>query len=84
VHRAPEPGPIRGDRGELSVLFQRALAVPPWDGGCGFRNPHRSGRGLQIPRRAASGWFKWTPMPRSMRVGSWSGDSSIKALAWVC
>jgi hypothetical protein len=21
VHRAPEPGPIRGDRGELSVLF---------------------------------------------------------------
>jgi hypothetical protein len=22
VRRAPEPGPVRGDRGELSVLFQ--------------------------------------------------------------
>jgi hypothetical protein len=24
---------------------------------------------LRIPRRAASGWFKWTSMPRSIRVG---------------
>jgi hypothetical protein len=24
---------------------------------------------LRIPLRAGSGWFKWTPMPRSIRVG---------------
>jgi hypothetical protein len=28
VRRAPEPGPVRGDRGELSILFQCALAAP--------------------------------------------------------
>jgi hypothetical protein len=33
VRRAPEPGPIQSDRGELFVLFKRALAVPPRDGG---------------------------------------------------
>jgi hypothetical protein len=33
VRRALEPGPVRGDRGELSVLFQRALTVPSRSGG---------------------------------------------------
>jgi hypothetical protein len=33
VHRAPEPGPIRGDRGELSDLFVRPFTVLPQDGG---------------------------------------------------
>jgi hypothetical protein len=33
MRRAPEPGPIRGDRGKLFVLFKRALAVLPRDGG---------------------------------------------------
>jgi hypothetical protein len=33
MRRAPEPGPIQGDRGELFVLFKRALAVSPRDGG---------------------------------------------------
>jgi hypothetical protein len=33
VRRAPEPGPIRGDRGELSDLFVRPFAVLPRDGG---------------------------------------------------
>jgi hypothetical protein len=33
VHRAPEPGPVRGDRGELSSYLKRTLAVPPRDGG---------------------------------------------------
>jgi hypothetical protein len=33
VRRAPEPGPIQGNRGELFVLFKRALAVPPRDRG---------------------------------------------------
>jgi hypothetical protein len=28
VRRAPEPGPIRGDRGELSVLFQTRPCRP--------------------------------------------------------
>jgi hypothetical protein len=31
--QAPEPGPVRGDRGGLSDLFVRPLAVPPRDGG---------------------------------------------------
>jgi hypothetical protein len=33
VRRALEPGLVRGDRGELSVLFQRALTVPSRGGG---------------------------------------------------
>jgi hypothetical protein len=33
VRRAPEHGPVRGDRGELSILFPRALAVPSRGGG---------------------------------------------------
>jgi hypothetical protein len=32
VRRAPEPGPIQGDWGELFVLFKCTLAVPPRDG----------------------------------------------------
>jgi hypothetical protein len=28
VRRAPEPGPVRGDRGELSVLFQTRPCRP--------------------------------------------------------
>jgi hypothetical protein len=84
VRRAPEPGPIRGDWGELSVLCQARPLRPSAGQRVRFPHPHRSGRELRIPHRAASGWFKWTPMPRSTRVGSWSGDSSIKVLAWVC
>jgi hypothetical protein len=33
VRRAPEAGPTRGDRGELSDLFVRPFAVLPQDGG---------------------------------------------------
>jgi hypothetical protein len=33
MRRAPEHGPIQGDRGKLFVLFKRALAVLPRDGG---------------------------------------------------
>jgi hypothetical protein len=43
VRRAPEPGPVRSDRGELSDLFERSLIVLSRDGGCGFRNQYRSG-----------------------------------------
>jgi hypothetical protein len=69
VRRAPEPGPIRGDRGELFVFVLNAPS--PSSAGRRVRSsqPHRLGRGLQIPRRVVSGWFKWTPMPRSIRVG---------------
>jgi hypothetical protein len=84
VRRAPTPGPVRGDRGGLSDLFVRPFVVPPRDGGLGVRNSHRAGRELRVPLRAAIRLFKWMPMPRSIRVGSWSGDSSIKALTWVC
>jgi hypothetical protein len=31
VRRAPKPGPSRGDRGVLSVLFTRPFAIPPQD-----------------------------------------------------
>jgi hypothetical protein len=43
VHQAPEPGPVRGDRGVLSDLFVRFLAVPP------------RGRGVRRPRLPSSG-----------------------------
>jgi hypothetical protein len=33
VRQAPEPGPVRGDRGGLSNLFVRLFAVPPRDRG---------------------------------------------------
>jgi hypothetical protein len=33
MRRAPEPGPVRGDRGGLSDLFVRPFVVPPRDGG---------------------------------------------------
>jgi hypothetical protein len=33
MRRAPEPGPIQGDRASSSSCFERALAVPPRDGG---------------------------------------------------
>jgi hypothetical protein len=73
--RAPDPGPIRGDRDGLSNFSVRPLAVPPRDGGPGVCNSHRASREFQVPLRVVIGWFKWTPMPRSIRVGSWSGDS---------
>jgi hypothetical protein len=33
MRRAPEPGPVRGNRGGLSDLFVRPFTVPPRDGG---------------------------------------------------
>jgi hypothetical protein len=47
--RAPEPGPIRGDRGGLSDFSVRPLAVPPRDGGRGVCDSHRAGRESQVP-----------------------------------
>jgi hypothetical protein len=43
VHRAPEPGPVRSDRGELSVLFQT--------------RPHRpfAGRMVRFPQPPSIG-----------------------------
>jgi hypothetical protein len=35
VCRSPEPGPIQGNRGVLSVLLMRPLVVLPRDGGGG-------------------------------------------------
>jgi hypothetical protein len=46
VRRAPEPGPIRGDQGELSDLFVRPFVVLPWDGG--VRCPRLPSNGLRI------------------------------------
>jgi hypothetical protein len=49
ARRAPEPGPVRGDRGGLYDLSIRSLVVPPRDGGRGVRNSHRAGRELRVP-----------------------------------
>jgi hypothetical protein len=46
VHQAPEPGPTRGDRGELSDLFVRPFAVLPRDGG--VRCPRLPSSGSRI------------------------------------
>jgi hypothetical protein len=43
VHRAPEPGPIRGDRGVLSDLFVSPFTVLPQH------------RGVRCPRLPSSG-----------------------------
>jgi hypothetical protein len=53
--RAPEPGPIQGDRDELSDFSVRPLAVPPRDGGRGVCDSHRAGRESQVPLRAVIG-----------------------------
>jgi hypothetical protein len=50
VRRAPEPGPVRGDRGELSVLFQAHRRCPFAGRRVRFPQPPSSGRGLRIPR----------------------------------
>jgi hypothetical protein len=49
VRRAPEPGPVQGDRGELSILFLTRPRRPSAGRRVRFPQPHRSGRGLQIP-----------------------------------
>jgi hypothetical protein len=49
VRRAPEPRPVRGDRGGLSDLSIRSLVFPPRDGERGVRNSHRAGRELRVP-----------------------------------
>jgi hypothetical protein len=50
VRRAPEPGPVRGDRVELYDLFFNAPS-PSLRGTEGevSATPHRAGRGLRIP-----------------------------------
>jgi hypothetical protein len=46
VCRSPEPGPTRGDQGELSDLFARPFAVLPQDGG--VRRPRLPSSGSRI------------------------------------
>jgi hypothetical protein len=84
VCRAPEPGPIRGDRGVLSVLFIRPFAVPPWDRG--VRCPQLPSSGSRIMGSSLSCYqaIQVEVVPRSIRVGSWSRDTSMKALTRVC
>jgi hypothetical protein len=49
MRRAPEPGPIQGDWGELFVLFETRPRRPSAGRRVRFPQPHRSGRGLRIP-----------------------------------
>jgi DNA-directed RNA polymerase subunit RPC12/RpoP len=80
VRRAPEPGPTQGDRGKLSDLSIRPFAALPQVRGVRCPRLPSCGSRIMVPRRATNGWFKWTSVPRSIRVGSWSGDTSIRAL----
>jgi hypothetical protein len=52
VRRAPEPGPVRGDRGGLSDLFTRPLAIPPRDRG--VRRPRLTSSGSRIVGSSSS------------------------------
>jgi hypothetical protein len=52
VHRAPEPGPIRGDQGVLSVLFVRPFAVLSRDRG--VRHPQLPSSGSRIVGSSSS------------------------------
>jgi len=80
----PSPGPGRDDQGVSSASCY---------------NPHRPSAGRRVEaiqatlERAAShgcfgelltGLFEWMSVPRSIGVGSWSGDTSMRALMKVC
>jgi hypothetical protein len=69
VRRAPEPGPVQGDRGELRDLFLMHPRRPSAGRRVRFPQPPSIGSRIGIPHGAVSGWFEWTPMPRSIRVG---------------
>jgi hypothetical protein len=49
MRRDPEPGPTRGDRGELSDLFVRPFTTLSQGGGLGVHDSHRAGRESWIP-----------------------------------
>jgi hypothetical protein len=49
MRRDPEPGPTRGDRGELSGLFVRPFTTLSQGGGLGVHDSHRAGRESWIP-----------------------------------
>jgi hypothetical protein len=52
MHRAPEPGPVRGSRGGLSYLFVHPFVVPPRDRG--VRCPQLPSRGSRIAGSTSS------------------------------
>jgi hypothetical protein len=64
----------------LNVSFRRALVGVNWDNWlCLVR------RVLEVNLNNLRDFFRWTTSKKfSVRVGSWSGDLSIKALARVC
>jgi hypothetical protein len=84
VRRAPEPGPIRGDRGLLSVLFVRPFVVLSRDRE--LRRPQLPSSGSRIVGFSSSCYrvIRVDAMPHSIRVSLWFGDSSMKALTRVC
>jgi hypothetical protein len=80
VRRALEPRPAQGDRGELSGLFMRPFAALSQGGRVRCPRLPSSGSRIMDPSLSCNGWFKWTSVPRSIGVGSWSRDTSLKAL----
>jgi hypothetical protein len=83
TRRAPEPGPVRGDRGGLSDLFVRPFVVPLRDRG--VRCPQLPSSGSQIAGSSSSCYrvIQVDAHACSIRVGSWSRDLSMKALTRV-
>jgi hypothetical protein len=69
VRRAPEPGPARGDRVELYDLFLTRPRRPSAGRRVRFPQPPSVESRITDSSLAVSGWFEWTPMPRSIRVG---------------
>jgi hypothetical protein len=52
MRRAPEPGPVPGDRVRLSNLFVRPFTVPPQDSG--VRRPQLPSSGSRIAGSSSS------------------------------
>jgi hypothetical protein len=82
MRRAPEPGPVRGDRVELSDLHLYAPSPS-------LRGTRGEVSTTPIDRVADSSSSCYQVIQvdahaRLIGVGSWSGDSSMKALARVC
>jgi hypothetical protein len=69
VRRAPEPGPVRGDRVELYDLFLMRPRRPSAGRRVRFPQPPSIGSQIADSSLSCCGWFEWTPMPRSIRVG---------------
>jgi hypothetical protein len=80
----PSPGPATDDQGESLTLHYNPRRPSAGRRVAAIHATLRAGRESWMLLRAVNVWFKWAAVPRSIRVSSWSGDTSIRALAKVC